>query len=84
MASPVTPNYAQNEDKEGWWDAPEEWFMDDDPDGLANDPHFQCTVTAPMCIRIGYVHQTVPLFRQQEAPLQSQFTELHLRAESVI
>ena len=45
---------------------------------------FESKVTAPMCIRIGSVHKTVPLFWQQEAPSQSQFTELHLRAESVI
>ena len=40
MASP-TPDYAQNKDKKAWWDAREEWLMDDDLDGLANDPHFQ-------------------------------------------
>ena len=41
-------------------------------------------VSAPVCIQIGSVHQTVPPFEQQEAPSQRQFTKLHLRVESVI
>ena len=40
MACPRS-DYVEDQDEEGWWDAPKEWLIDDDFDGLAGDPHFQ-------------------------------------------